>query len=483
MPFQRVQLAKPYYNVDSTSLISNCELVQDGYIDEFNAFHKRAGYKLFCDLGTNSDVMGVYFSSDQKNLIAVSNGRTFKITDRYGAKTDITGDTLPIDQRVQFNEFKYGGVNYLFMVANSSPMFTNYTANTQTLSASSTPPLSSGSVPTNVTHMIEFYSYLICNKKDDISWRYSFPGNPFSWAISDSYNMVGQHNVKGIFKGANNFLVCSNDNIDIWSQSRDILNPYLSSVKAQYAQIGLASPYASVVIDGTRMIFLDKTRRLVMLQGTSYVDMGLPINNEIQNLSTVEDAVAFNIVINGKNFLVLNFPSDKKTFVYDYISQAFYKWSSWDETTSTRSLFRANCYTYASTWNKHIIGDISNGKLFELDTDSHSDDGNTINAEIITGHINYGSDGLLKQPKKVIARIRRGDGKEGSVTDSPRILIRHRDQNESWSNFKEVQLGPIGDTNFRAILYNSCKPYYSRQYHIKMPDNAKFVLSSIEEEF
>ena len=93
------------------------------------------------------------------------------------------------------------------------------------------------------------------------------------------------------------------------------------------------------------------------------------------------------------------------------------------------------------------------------------------------------SDGFLKQPKKVIARIRRGDGKEGAVTDSPRILIRHRDQNESWSNFKEVQLGPIGDTNFRAILYNSCKPYYSRQYHIKMPDNAKFVLSSIEEEF
>ena len=482
MPFQKVQLSKPYYNVDSTSLLSTCELVQDGFIDEFNAFHKRAGYSLFSDLGTNADVMGVYFSVDEGKLVAVSKGKTFMITDRYGAKTDITGDTLPIDQRVQFNEFKYGGSNYLFMVANSTPIFTNFTANTQTLSASSTPPLV-GTAPTNVTHMIEFFSYLICSEKNSNSWKFSFPGNPFSWTLSDSYQMIGQQNVKGLFKGANNFLVCSSTNIDIWGQSGDFLNPYLSSVKAQYAQIGLASPYASVVIDGTRMIFLDKTRRLVMLEGSSYIDMGMAINNEIQNLSTVEDAFAFNIVINGKNFLMLNFPSDKKTFVYDYISQAYYKWSSWDEATSTRSLFRANCYTYASTWNKHIIGDINNGKLYQLDVNSHSDDGNTINAEIITGHINYGSDGFLKQPKKVIARIRRGDGKEGSVTDSPRILIRHRDQNESWSNFKEVQLGPIGDTNFRAILYNSCKPYYSRQYHIKMPDNAKFVLSSIEEEF
>lgn len=484
MPVQQIPILKPYYNVDSTSLTANCELVQDGYIDEFGAFHKRAGYELFTDLGTNRVVTGVYWSEIEDKLIAVSNGQTFKITDQFGAKTDITGDKLPLDIRVNFVEKRYGGTNYLFMVANSTPIFTNYTANTQTLSATSTPPLTgTGSPPSNCTHLIQFYSYLIGNQKGDMAWKFSYPGNPFQWDAADSYDITSQENVEGIYKGSSSFLVCSKSTLDIWGNSRSFTDPFLSPVKAEYAQIGLASPYASVVIDGNKMIFLDKTRRLVMLQGTSYINMGLPINKEIQNLGTVDDAVAFNIAIDGKQFLVLNFQQEKKTFVYDYISQSFYKWSNYDEETATRSLFRASCYTYCSTWNKHIIGDISNGKLYSMDTDNYSDAGDTINAEIITGHINYGSDAILKQPKKVYARIKRGVGKESDQTKAPRILIRHRDQNGSWSTFKEVNLGSIGDTEFRVVLYNNCSSYYTRQYHIKMPDASQFVLSGIWEEF
>jgi len=484
MPVQQIPILKPYYNVDSTSLTANCELVQDGYIDEFGAFHKRAGYELFTDLGTNRVVTGVYWSEIEDKLIAVSNGQTFKITDQFGAKTDITGDKLPLDVRVNFVEKRYGGTNYLFMVANSTPIFTNYTANTQILSATSTPPLTgTGSPPSNCTHLIQFYSYLIGNQKGDMAWKFSYPGNPFSWDAADSYDITSQENVEGIYKGSSSFLVCSKSTLDIWGNSRSFTDPFLSPVKAEYAQIGLASPYASVVIDGNKMIFLDKTRRLVMLQGTSYINMGLPINKEIQNLGTVDDAVAFNIAIDGKQFLVLNFQQEKKTFVYDYISQSFYKWSNYNEEAAARSLFRANCYTYCSTWNKHIIGDISNGKLYSMDTDNHSDAGDTINAEIITGHINYGSDAILKQPKKVYARIKRGVGKESDRTKAPRILIRHRDQNGSWSTFKEVNLGSIGDTEFRVVLYNNCSSYSPRQYHIKMPDASQFVLSGIWEEF
>jgi len=484
MPFQQIPLLKPYYNIDSTSLTANCELVQDGYIDEFGAFHKRAGYKLFCDLGTNRDVTGVHWSEIEKKLVAVSNGQTFLVNDKFGAFTDITGDSLNLDARVNFVEKRYGGVNYLFMVANSAPVFTNYTTNTQILSTTSTPPLTgTGSPPSNCTHLIQFYSYLIGNQKGDMAWKFSYPGNPFQWDAADSYDITSQENVEGIYKGSSSFLVCSKSTLDIWGNSRSFTDPFLSPVKAEYAQIGLASPYASVVIDGNKMIFLDKARRLVVLQGASYVDMGLPINKEIQNLSVVDDAIAFNIAIDGKQFLVLNFPQEKKTFLYDYVSKSFYKWSNYNEETATRSLFRANCYAYCSTWNKHIIGDIDNGKLYSLDNDHYSDDSNTINAEIITGHINYGSDAVLKKPRSVCARIKRGVGKEANMYDSPRILVRHRDNGGTWSNFKEVDLGKVGDTEFKVNLYTQASSYYTRQYHIKMPDPAPFVLSGMWEEF
>jgi len=484
MAYQSIPLDKPYYNVDSTSLTSNVSVVKNGYIDEMGAFHKRAGYRLFCDLGTLSEVAGVYWSENEECLIAVSNGRTFKINSPFGDKVDITGDIINPHVRVNFVEKKYGGANYLFMVANSSPVFTNFTDATQKLTPTSNPPLTgTGTPPTNCTHLIHFFSYLIGNNKGDMAWSFSYPGNPFQWDGADSYDITSQENVEGIYKGASNFMVCSKSTLDIWGNSRSYTDPFLSPVKAQYSQIGLASPHACVVIDGDKMIFLDKTRRLVVIQGTSYINLGLPINREIQNLSTVNDAVAFNIAIDGKQFLLLNFPQEKKTFVYDYISKSFYKWSSYDESISQESLFRANCYAYCSAWNKHIIGDIDNGKLYSLDNDHYSDDSNTINAEIITGHINYGSDAVLKKPRSVCARIKRGVGKETDVYDSPRILVRHRDNGGTWSNFKEVDLGKVGDTEFKVNLYTQASSYYTRQYHIKMPDPAPFVLSGMWEEF
>ena len=478
-------LGKPYYNVDSTSLTSNCELVRDGYIDEFGAFHKRPGFKLFSDLGTSEKVDGVYSSDNEDLGIYVSNGNIFKGTDKYGAKTDITGDKLTVGTRVSFDEIRSGGSNYLFMANNCTPIFTNFTSNTQKLSTTSTPPLTgSGTPPSNCTHIIKFFSYLIGNNQGSESWAFSYPGDPFRWDAADSYDHTDQQNVLGIYKGSNFFTVCGRSLLDVWVNSQTPKDPFLSPMKAQYNQVGLSSPYAVSVIEGNKLIFLDKTRRIVLIEGNSFIDMGLPINKELQNLTTVADANAFTMAIDGRSFYIISFPQDKRTFAYDFISKAWYEWSYWDESSASYGIFRANCYTYSHAWNKHLIGDISNGKIYEMDSDHYTDDGSVINAEIITGHVNYGSDAILKRPKSVVARIKRGVGKEGALYEVPKMFIRHRDNGESqWSNLKEISLGAVGDTEFRVVLYQSTGQYYTRQYNIKMPDPTRFVLSGIWEEF
>lgn len=453
-------------------------------MDEMGAFRKRGGYKLFCDTGTDEKVDGNYHSDNENTSIYVSNGSTFK-GDRFGDKVDLTGDKLTVGTRVSFSEIKSSGTNYLFMVNNSLPVFTNFTAATQILSASSTPALTgSGTPPSNCTHLIKFSSYVIGNTVGSEAWKFSYPGNPFRFDSADSYDHTDQQNVLGIYKGNNHFLIAGRSQLEVWTNSRTPTDPFLSPIKATFSQSGLGSEYAVSVLDGNKMIILDKNRRIVMIEGNSFVNMGLSINKELQNLSTVADANAFSISIDGRDFYLISFPQEKRTFVYDHIVNAWYEWSYWDESTSSYGIFRANNFAFAPKWDKNLIGDISNGKIYEMDSDYYTDDGAVINAEIITGHINYGSDAVLKKPRRVIARIKRGVGKEGALYSAGRMLIRHRDNGQSeWSNFKDIDLGARGDTEFRVVLYQQSGQYYTRQYHLKMPDPTKFVLSGVWEEF
>jgi len=150
-------------------------------------------------------------------------------------------------------------------------------------------------------------------------------------------------------------------------------------------------------------------------------------------MSRVDNATADVIVIAGRVFYVLQFPTDGKTLVYDMTKKQPEGWAEWgyyNTSTGVHEGFRGSMYTYANDWGFHLWGDRSTGKVYKMKDTLYQDDGGAIKTIRKTGHIDHGTS-LQKVNRCVRIRSRRGD-LAGSV---PKILIRWNLDNFGWSDF------------------------------------------------
>jgi len=483
MPITTLPIQKPYQNGDSTSLTSQLDLVQDGYLNELGHFISRPGFELFCDLGTGKKVDGLHWSDSQENVATVSNGNTYKITDKFGTKTDLSSSTLIPGRRVRFCEGYNGSTIYLFMVNGGGIHFTDFTTTTQLMSGASTPAKTGTlTLPTAITEIVNYHGYIVINEVDSNSWYFPNPNSPFAWDTGDTYDTEKSSDpVTSISIVNDRLLLGGKSTIEPWYNVGTPGNPLLRNLNATFVNSGIISPYTIDVVDESIMYYINKDRRVVRLSGSSHEVISKAYDKEIQGFSSVADANAFVMNEGGKSFYVVNFPQDNRSLVYDIELDIWYEWGYWNETKSQYDIFKANCYCYARKWNLHLIGD-TNGKIYKVSSDYVTDNGDTIRSMIRTGNGNYGDDATLKVSSSSKMRLKRGVGKDGDTGSAPYILVRKRDNGkQTYGNFKKISLGALGDTQFSRTLYKRGGRFYSRQYEIVMPDDAPIVIAGLWE--
>ena len=101
------------------------------------------------------------------------------------------------------------------------------------------------------------------------------------------------------------------------------------------------------------------------------------IEEAIRKMSDWSDAYGFFVTIEGHKFYHLTFPTGEKTFVFDAAT------GMWHERESLGARYwRAG--TYSFVYDKHIVGDVFQGRLGELDLDTFAEFGSTMQG-ILTG--------------------------------------------------------------------------------------------------
>ena len=100
---------------------------------------------------------------------------------------------------------------------------------------------------------------------------------------------------------------------------------------------------------------------------------------------------------------------------------------------------RAICHTFA--FNKHLVGDYSSGKIFELDENTHTDGGLPIVWSRTSTHII--SDYKRIRHKEVVLNFQTGVGLEDG-TDPFIYLTYSDDGGHSYITPREVSFGVIG---------------------------------------
>jgi hypothetical protein len=164
---------------------------------------------------------------------------------------------------------------------------------------------------------------------------------------------------------------------EVWTDVGTVPFPF-QRIPGTSTQHGIAAPFSLYRL-GNSFAYVSRNNRgqaqIMQMQG--YIPQRISthaVENTLVN-QYVEDAVAWTYQLEGHEVYVVTFPTLNLTWAYDATTQMWHKWL-YTADDSTYQRHRGNCC--AVFQGLVIIGDYSNGKLYELDKTNYTDDGQTV---------------------------------------------------------------------------------------------------------
>jgi hypothetical protein len=237
---------------------------------------------------------------------------------------------------------------------------------------------------------------------------------------------------------------------------------------------GLAATFSLVQADNT-LWYLDSQRRFVRMEGKTPQIISGPISRTLKQMETISDCWGARIDIDGYMLILWSFPTEEKTYAYDYLNKKWYRWYTYHDTREVH--FAASSYSFASTWNKHYVGGQYSGILSELSRSFKTDNADPLRRVRRTGMLDHGT-GDRKRSRGYRFHVKRGLGTPGGV--EPLFEFRFNDDNQGWTDPVEVGLGFPGDPK-EPIYVPVGGIYRKREFEYSCSAAVEFMLTKVEE--
>lgn len=462
MPVEPIPIATGLYkNIDEKSLkVGNAEM-QNCYVDEQGNIHRRPGMVEIADLGESSPVDGLVWWPEEEIAIAVTNRKTFKITDVGGTNTQLTNDTFQKLERVNWDNW-------------GSSLYGANGAKIQGVSTSTVTEMADGDAPVTVSHAAIIDRYLLANEVGTGKFHRSDVNDPTAWSGDSDVAESESDDIMALGASDSYIWPLGARTMEMWRN--DGATPF---VKEFVIQSGTLAKHSLVWIDGTWK-WLDQNRQMVMVVDRTAKVTSLAINDYLQGFNAVTDCMADFILFRGRPFAVFTFPSEEKTLVYDLLNTFWYEWSWRDPRDGEYKRWRVNCSCLAESWGTTLVGDRVTSKVYKLDPDTYQDDGDTIRTLIRTAHIDWGT---LSRKKRSNALFFNFKGKNVIAGTTYQLMVNWRNNGEdAWRGERLIALHSAGGNILRGRI-NRMGSYYTRQYEFSFTDNAELILMSVEEDF
>jgi hypothetical protein len=399
MPTVKVPLFSGVYKgADGIELSDDQAELMDAYLGELQQTVKRPGLTSLLTLDTGSAaVNGLYWWDEKSLAIITSNGRTYKIT-RTGslsnpsfASTDLTGTSLTVGQTT----FATDGT-YIFMAAGGRIGYTDGTTTTALIA--------DADAPTTVTHVGWLDGYVLANNLNN-RFYWSDVNNSLSWGALNFASAEGaSDSISALHVWDREIYLFGRRSLEIWEN--DGSTPF-SRVSGGFKSSGCEAPY-SIARTRTAAYWLNDERRFVSFVGRAIEPIAPGMNREVQRLAKVDDCIASTVLCDGYTFVIFNFPTANRTFVYNENNETWSEWGAFDSSTGLYDRFAAANIKYAQGWGMTLAGSNAGPLVFKLSSDVYSD-ASPIRVRRLTGLIDYGTL-KLKRSNQLRLRVKRGQG-------------------------------------------------------------------------
>lgn len=264
--------------------------------------------------------------------------------------------------------------------------------------------------------------------------------------------------------------------IEGWYNNPNV-NPPISRLEGQIFDVGLAALHSVAQTDEAFYWLGDDNAIYRARAGTKDRISTDAISNAISQCTHISDAYAYTFTMEGQNFYAINFCPDNLTLV---VNESLGK-KGWFELSSGIDDERYQGSSLLSVYGKSLLADESNGKVYELDFDTYTNDSETLKRTRIATSINgdlLGAKGKRVQMSRFEFIMETGEGLISGQGDNPRVMIEASyDGGRSWSHGTWARVGRMGEHVLKVEWFN-LNTFYDCILRISTTDPVNYSIYS-----
>jgi hypothetical protein len=309
-------------------------------------------------------------------------------------------------------------------------------------------------------------SFYICDLLDGSSWV----GTEFASAEGSPDNTIG------LISDHRELWLFGSNSAEIWINTGNADFPFERSGNS-FIEVGCASAGTVAKLDNS-VFWLGQDDRggPVVYRAQGYTPQRISnhsVERAMQGYASVSDAHAYTYQLDGHLFYVLIFPTGDATWFYDVASQQWFEWSWRNPSTNDRHRHRSNCHVYFN--GEHLVGDFETGKVYALDSETYTDNGDPIARLRVTQTMADTDSYSRLFFSELIVDMERGVGLATGQGSNPLLMLRYFDFDKNrWSNLKTKSIGGAGVGG--RVRFGPMGSGRDRLWEISMSDPVKFAV-------
>jgi hypothetical protein len=438
-------------------------------------------------LGTGTGGIGTYtinnsqtVSSQQMNSTAVGAVVTGSISGTTLTVTAVTSGTLYLGQTIEGSTVTNQTIITAFGTGTGGAG--TYTVNnSQTVTSRTFYGLNWSVLPstdgafTGATSVDSVDNYFVYNRPDTQQFGASAVLSPISSSLSFGSKDGAPDDLVSLIVDHREVYLLGEVSSEVWIDAGTSPFP-LQRIPGTSTQHGIAAKY-SVARLGNSFAYLSRNIRgqSQIVQMNGYVPTRISthaVENSLTN-QNVSDAVAWTYQLEGHEVYVISFPTLNLTWCYDVASGMWHKWL-YTNNLGQYERARGNCC--AQFQGLVMVGDYSNGKIYKLDRDNYTDDGQQVRRLRRAPHLV--ADFQRQYFDELQIQFQPGVGLSTGQGDNPQAMLKWSDDGGStWSNEHWVTIGAIGKYANRAI-WRRLGWARDRVFEVSISDPVKAVIVS-----
>lgn len=408
------------------------EFDQDG--KEATALYGTPGLSLFATAG-NGAIRGLFSAANGRSF-AVSGSKLYEI-DSGGGATELGS----LDQSSGIVSMEENGFQLGICDGTSLYMFTYAT---DVFAKVTDVDLPSAGTLTFID------GYFVISKVDSGSFYISALYDGTSWdALDFATAESSPDQLVRVFNAVGQLWLLGDKTGEIWSNTGDSSFPFQRIAGAKM-EAGCIAPHSVSDLDNSIFwLGQDKDGSGIVYRANGFIPQRIstnPIEIIIQNAPNKDLIRSYTYQEHGHTFYVLTGGGLETTLVYDITTQVWHERAYLNEFGEYEQHL-ANTHMFA--FNKHLVGDRRNGKIYEMDMDFYDDAGDAIKRQRITTHLS--DENKRIRLNRLNIDFETGVGLQtGQGEDPLATLYISNDGARTWSNGYTTSIGRVGKYRTKA---------------------------------